>query len=200
MKKDKNIIILLTVCALLCALGTFFALINSNIMYHWFGKYTTLSLLILPFIALLIIIIASIFIFKKNKISFIVPVASALIGCLLAFVLANDASISKIESDYLKHEMALKREVQLYTDESVPAGTYTIEDNSLKWLIPERRLQKVAIGNNEYAYFFIALDTSNRYEGYVYIPDGTPMEWDEFGAFTEPLDIEKTWYYMSLLK
>ncbi len=200
MKKEKLIITLLTISALICAVGTFFALLNTNIMYHIFGDFAVFAMLILPFIALVILIISSVLIFKNNKISFILPVSTALIGCLLAFVLVNDASMSKLESDYLKHEITLKNEVNKLSSIEVPSGTYSIDNKDLKWLLPESKVQKVALGNNDYAYFFIALETSNRYEGYVYIPDGTPYDWDAYGEFTEPLDIEKTWHYMSLPK
>ena len=197
MKKDKKIIIILSVLSAISALGTFFVLINYNLIYAWFGKFALAAFLFFPLIALILFAISSIFIFKKNKVSYVLPVAISLIGCILAFTLSNEASLSKIESDFLKHELTLIQQVQKYEPQG--AGTYDLNESSLKLIIPTQKLQIVKIGNKQ-AYFFIALDASDRYEGYVYIPHGTPTDWDEYGQFTEPLDINSHWFYMSMPK
>ncbi len=199
MNKDKTTIIILGALALIFSLCTFLMLINYNTVYYYLGdKFTTLSFFIFPVLALAVFVVSSIFIFKNNKISYVVPVAIALIGCILAFVLSNDASLSKIETDYLKNENKFNQ--QIVKIENKPEGLYELDNDDLKSVIPENKVLIVSVGNNKYAYFFIALDAKDRYEGYVYIPHGTPEEWDAFGAFTEPLDIEKCWFYMSLAK
>ncbi|MBE7091625.1 MAG: hypothetical protein E7365_00380 [Clostridiales bacterium] len=199
MKKNKFIIFLLSFLAVIFSICTFLILINFNIVYYYFERFSTLVFLIFPLLSVAILVLSSILIFKKNKIVFIVPVTIALVGCLLAFVLSNDASLSKIETDYLKYENQFNSQITKLENKN--EGTYNLDDDSLKQIIPVNKVQIISVGNNKYAYFFIALDTPDRYEGYVYIPYGTPEEWDIYGAFTEDsLDINGKWYYMSLLK
>lgn len=194
-EKTKNII--LTAAGLLCALLTFLALIYCNNLYFWLGDYAIIGFIVFPVLALGIIIYASMLIFKKQKIGYVIPVAVALIGCLLAFILSNEASLSKIEGDFLKHENEFNRIVKTA---EVAEGTFDIDSKELKGVVPEQKLQTVHIGNGNFAYFLIAVDVSDRYEGYVYIPYGTPEDWDSYGFFSEPLDLDKHWFYMSLIK
>ena len=67
-------------------------------------------------------------------------------------------------------------------------------------MLPTNKVSIESVGNDKKVYFFIALDAPDRYEGYVYAPDGLPELWDFIGEFTDPLDLNKTWYYMSLHK
>ena len=198
MQKDKQLLILLSVLALVFSVCSFFALINYNVLYFYLGEFTIFAFLFFPLLCLLIFIFASTLIFKKGKISFITPVAIALIGCILAFVLSNDASISKIQGDYLKNEASFNTQIEQLSDKKT--GVYEINDYSLKWIVPLNKVQVESVGNNKYVYFFIALETEDRYEGYVYAPYGLPELWDTFGEFTEPLDLDKAWYYMLLPK
>lgn len=199
MQKDKRLLIILSVLAVIFSVLSFFALINYNVLYYNLGKYTIFAFIFFPLLCLTIFLFSSTLIFKKGKIAFITPVAIALIGCILAFVLSNDASISKIESDYLKNENQLNYHVEQLKDKNV--GVYELNDDKLKWVLPENKVQIESIGNDKKVYFFIALDTDDRYEGYVYAPYGLPELWDAFGQFTEePLDLNKSWYYMILPK
>lgn len=198
MQKDKRLLIILSALALIFSVLSFFALINYNVLYFNLGKYTIFAFIFFPLLCLAIFILSSALIFKKGKISFITPVAIALIGCILAFVLSNDASISKIQSDYLKNENKFNYHVELLSDKKF--GVYELDDDKLKWVLPENKVQIESIGNDKKVYFFIALDAEDRYEGYVYAPYGLPELWDVFGEFSEPLDLDKTWYYMLLPK
>lgn len=198
MQKDKRLLIILSALAVIFSVLSFFALINYNVLYYNLGKYTIFAFLFFPLLSLVIFIFSSTLIFKKGKISFITPVAIALIGCILAFVLSNDASLSKIESDYLKNENQLNYHITQLSDKKI--GVYELNDDKLKWIIPENKVQIESIGNNKKVYFFIALNAEDRYEGYVYAPYGLPEIWDAFGQFSEPLDLDKAWYYMILPK
>lgn len=198
MQKDKRLLIILSALALIFSVLSFFALINYNVLYHNFGKYTILAFIFFPLLCFGIFIFSSTLIFKKGKISFITPVAIALIGCILAFVLSNEASISKIQSDYLKNENQFNYCTQQLNNKKV--GVYELNDDKLKWVIPENKVQIESVGNNKNVYFFIALNAEDRYEGYVYAPYGLPELWDVFGEFSEPLDLDKAWYYMLLPK
>ena len=198
MKTDKLTITLLSALALIFSVCTFFMLINYNTAYYYFNNFTEIAFFVFPVLALSVFVVSSIFIFKKNKIAYITPVAISLIGCILAFVLSNNASLSKIQTDYLRYETEFNQQITELKDKQ--EGVYILETDSLKPVIPVNKAQIISVGNNKYAYFFIALDAKDRYEGYVYIPSGTPEDWDTYGAFSDPLDIEKSWYYMSLLK
>ena len=198
MQKDKRLLIVLSALAVIFSVLSFFALINYNVLYYNLGKYTIFAFLFFPLLSLMIFIFSSTLIFKKGKISFITPVAIALIGCILAFVLSNDASLSKIESDYLKNENQLNYHITQLSDKKI--GVYELNDDKLKRIIPENKVQIESIGNDKKVYFFIALNAEDRYEGYVYAPYGLPEIWDAFGQFSEPLDLDKAWYYMILPK
>ena len=198
MQKDKRLLIILSAFALIFSVLSFVALINYNVLYYYLGKYTIFSFIFFPLLCLVIFIISSTLIFKKGKISFITPVAIALIGCILAFILSNEASISKIESDYLKNENQFNYHIEQLSDKK--PGVYELNDDKLKWVVPVNKVQVEAVGNEKYVYFFISLNASDRYEGYVYAPYGLPELWDVFGEFSEPLDLDKTWYYMLLPK
>ncbi len=198
MKKDKLLLIFLSALAVLFSVLSFFALINYNLLYYTFGKYTIFSFIFFPFLCLVIFIISTTLIFKKSKIAFITPVAIALIGCILAFVLSNDASNSKIQADFLKNENLFNDHVEQLSNKNV--GIYDLNDKQLKWVLPTNKVSVESVGNDKMVYFFIALDAPDRYEGYVYAPDGFPELWDFLGEFTDPLDLDKTWYYMLLPK
>ncbi len=198
MKKEKNIILILSVLAVIFSVCTFLILINYNLIYYHFNEFTTLIFLIFPLLSLILFVISSILIFRKNKISFIIPVAIALIGCILAFVLSNDASLSKIETDFLKHENEFNQVIVKL--ENKPSGLYKLNNDDLKQVIPVNKVLVESVGNNKFAYFFIALDAPDRYEGYIYAPYGTPEKWMALGEFSDELDIEKKWSYMLLHK
>lgn len=198
MQKDKHLLVFLSALALIFSVLSFFALINYNVLYYNLGNYTIFAFIFFPLLCLVIFIISSTLIFKKGKISFITPVAVALIGCILAFILSNDASISKIQSDYLKNENQFNYHIEQLSDKKV--GVYKLNDDKLKWVLPENKVQIESVGNDKHVYFFIALNATDRYEGYVYAPYGLPELWDAFGEFTDPLDLDKTWYYMMLPK
>lgn len=195
-KTNKHLLLILTVLAVIFSLGTHFCLVNSSIMYYIFNNFATVALFIFPFLALTIVIISSIIIFKKSKISYIVPVAISLIGCLLAFVLADSSFSSKIQSDFLKNEKLFNDIIDHYESTDPKDGTYEIDKKELKFVIPEQKIiiESIGIGNKK-AYLMVCIDTEDRYEGYVYDPYGSPPEWLENGEFSEPLDIEQKWSY-----
>ncbi len=195
-KKDKYTFIILTILAIVFSVGTHFCLINSSLMYYAFNNLATIVFFIFPILAICIIIISTIIIFKKKKISYIVPVALSMAGCLLAFSLADSSFSSKIQSDFLKNEKAFNDIVKHYESSDTKDGTYEIENNELTFVIPENKIIIESVGNgNKKAYFFVAIDIDDRYEGYVYDPYGSPSDWLENGEFSEPLDIEKKWSY-----
>ncbi len=198
MKNEKTKLIVLTVLALAFAAGTFFILLYSNNMYHMFGKFTLAAFLLFPICDAAIAIIATTVIFKSGKISYITPVIAALVGCVLAFILVNGASLNKIESDYLRHELAFNNAVK-EIDTGKP-GIYPFKCDELKNVLPEQAVQVAAIDAKHSALLFIALDLPDRTEGYAYIPYGEPLEWDEFGEWSDPLDINGNWYYLYLIK
>ncbi len=84
LKKSKLIIFILSFVAAIFAILTHLSMINFNLMYYWFGSFTTVSLWILPILSVGIIIFSSILIFRYNKMAFITPVIFALAGTFLA--------------------------------------------------------------------------------------------------------------------
>ena len=194
--EKKYMLIALTVLSVIFSLGTHFCLINSSIMYYIFDKFTSVALFIFPLLALSIVIFSSIIIFKKSKISYIIPVAISLIGCLLAFALADSSFSSKIQSDFLKNENLFNDIIKDYESNNVENGTYEIDKKELKFVVPEQKIIIESVGNgNKKAYFIVAVDIEDRYEGYVFDPYGSPPDWLENGEFSEPLDIEQKWSY-----
>ena len=192
----KYILVIITALAVIFSLGTHFCLINSSIMYYIFDKFTSVALFIFPLLDLSIVIFSSIIIFKKNKISYIIPVAISLIGCLLAFALADSSFSSKIQSDFLKNENLFNDIIKDYESNNVENGTYEIDKKELKFVVPEQKIIIESVGNgNKKAYFIVAVDIEDRYEGYVFDPYGSPPDWLENGEFSEPLDIEQKWSY-----
>lgn len=194
-KKDKTLFIILCVCGILFSLITHLTLINNSVMYYLFGNITPIALFVFPVLCVILIFISCFFIFKKNNFSFIIPVAISLIGCLLAFTLADGSFSSKIQSDFLKNESEFKKIVEEHVSNETTEGTYEIEISKLNFVIPEKKLIISSVGNNKYAYFFVAIDIEERMEGYVYDPYGSPDEWLENGEYSEPLDIDKKWSY-----
>ena len=198
MKKHK--LILLSTLTLVCALLTYFALIYSNLIYHYFGKLTLFVTLFFPVIAFIAAVISTSEIFKNANIKYIIPVAITLVGCLLAFVLSNEGSLSKIGSDYLKNEAEFNFAAEAVLNEHTESGIFDTDFPKLFSVIPEERVIVEKLDNVHYAIFFIALETSNRYEGYTYIPFGSPIEWLDNGQFSSALDVNANWYYMCLIK
>lgn len=194
-KKDKLFLIILTLAALFFSIGTHLTLINNSLMYYIFNKFTTVALFIFPVLSIVLIVFSCFFLFKKSKISFVIPIVASLVGCLLAFTLANDSFASKIESDFLKNEQAFNQVVNEHISSNTTDGTYEFDKKELNFLIPEKKIIIASVGNNKYAYFLVAIDIEDRLEGYVYDPYGSPEDWLENGEYSEPLDIEKKWSY-----
>ncbi len=197
MKKDKIKLIILTVLALAFAAGTFFVLLYSTNIYHFFGKFTIGVFVLFPVCDAVIAIIATTVIFKTGKISYITSVIAALVGCILAFILVNDASLNKIGSDFLRHELTFNNAVKTVSSKE---GVYTFDCAELKGVLPEQKVQVVAIDAVHNAILFVALDLPDRTEGYAYVPYGEPIEWDDFGEWSDALDINGHWYYLYLIK
>ena len=199
-----------SILALVSALGTFFALLYFNFLHAILDKWTIAVVLAGPAAAVAVLIYAAIKIFKKRENAFFIPSFLAIIGCTLVFFLADSASLSKIETDYLKHETdfshtvaALKEEYITVSDGSllIQEGTFPLENAALESTVPEKRVQIIKIDDFHTIFYFIALDTDNRTEGYVYVPDELyPREWDDAASWSEPLDINSKWWYICLYK
>ena len=136
--------------------------------------------------------------FAEKKVFYTVPVAIALVGCLLAFVLVNDGFMNKLSANFLRHEQAFIQEAKRL--EALPEGEYSIEDDSLRFVLPPYRVICQKIDGRYTACCLLTVDTVDRLEGYVYIPYGAPEDWDTYGAWSDPLDIDGNWFFMSLPK
>ena len=199
-----------SVLAVLSALGTFFALLYFNFLHALLGKWTIVAVLAGPMITVAVLVYAAAKIFKKRENAFFIPSFLAIVGCLLVFFLADSASLSKIETDYLKHETdfskavaALKEEYITVSGDSllIQEGVFPLENAALESTVPEKRVQIIKIDDFHTIFYFIALDTDNRTEGYVYVPDDLyPREWDDSATWSEPLDINSKWWYICLYK
>ncbi len=199
LKHPKLIIFILSFIGIVFAVLTHLSLINPNLMYHYFGNYTTLVLYILPFLSLVLIILSSIFFFKYKKISFIAPIVFALAGTFLAFTLAEDSYLSKIESDFLKHEKVFNKIIE--DPQYQKEGQYKLNDESIFSVAPEQKLIVEEVINNSYAYCIVTIDLEDRFEGYVYTKNGIPLEWNSFDINPPtPLDIEQNWMYFICYK
>ena len=198
-KKDfihsKKFIIILSIIAFVFALCTHFVLVNNSLMYYIFDKFTPISLFIFPVLSVILIIFCCSFIFKEGKISFVTPVAISLIGCLLAFVLADASFSSKIQSDFLKKEIVFNQVIQEVSLAEKPEGVYEIDKKELGLIAPEQKIIIKNVGNGKLAYCIITIDTEDRFEGYVFDPYGSPDDWLRNGEYSEPLDIENKWSY-----
>ena len=191
----KIFLIVLCILALFFALCTHLTLVNNSMMYHLFDKYTSVALFLFPILSFILIIFCCNLIFMKNKISFITPVAISLIGCLLAFVLADNSFSSKIQSDFLKKENVFNQIIKDISSENKLEGIYDIDNNDLKLIAPEQKIIIESVGNGKLAYCIVTIDTIDRFEGYVYDPYGSPDDWLRNGEYSEPLDIENKWSY-----
>lgn len=192
---SKKFLIILCIIALFFALCTHFTLVNNSLMYYLFNNLTTVALFIFPVLSIILIIFCCTIIFKENKISFITPVAISLIGCLLAFVLAENSFSSKIQSDFLKNEKVFNQIIEEFSSENKSEGVFEIDSKELKFIAPEQKIVIKSVGNGKLAYCIITIDTNDRFEGYVFDPYGSPDDWLKNGEYSEPLDIENKWSY-----
>ncbi len=196
-------IFILSFLSLVTSVCTYLVLINYNLVYFYFKEYSIFAFIVFPLITAAIVVFTGALIFKNNKMIYLVPATIGIVGCLLAFVLSNDGSNAKIESDFLKNEDCFNQALVLVEDVAPSDEIIEIDVPELKWVLPESKAMIVSVGNGKKAYFFIASDLSDRYEGYVYAPSGTPIEWDDYGYFYPEegsLDLNGAWFYMSLLK
>ena len=69
-KKDKYTFVILTALAVVFSIGTHFCLINSSLMYYAFNNLATVVFFIFPILAICTMIVSSIIVFKKKKISY----------------------------------------------------------------------------------------------------------------------------------
>jgi hypothetical protein len=122
------------------------------------------------------------------------PVAISLIGCLLAFVLADSSFSSKIQSDFLKKETVFNQIIDDISTKDAE-GTYEIDVNELNFIAPEQKVIVKSVGNGKMAYCVVTIDLDDRFEGYVYDPYGSPDDWLQNGEYSLPLDIENKWSY-----
>ncbi len=204
LKETKALI--LTIGAILCVAGSFFSFYFFNLICYYLDSFSIFGFLFFPIIAVILSILAILTTFKEKSMLYVVPVAICLIGCLLAFSFSNDVSNSKIQSDYLENEndfdIAIEYVEKFYGDDNnfVKEGIYEVKIPALQFVLLENKVLVDNIGNGKSAYLLITLDEENRYEGYAYIPHGTSLEWDDYGYFSEPLDLDGKWFYMSLLK
>ncbi len=192
---SKKFLIIICILALIFALCTHWTLINNSIMYYLFDDFTPLALLFFPAMSIILVVFSCILLFKNNKISFITPIAISLIGCLLAFVLADNSFSSKIQSDFLKNETAFNKIIAKISSENKSDGIYEIESKELKFIAPEQKIIVKSVGNGKLAYCIITIDLDDRFEGYVYDPNGSPDDWLKNGEYSVPLDIENKWSY-----
>lgn len=190
----KLFLILTCILSLLFALGTHWMLINNSFAYYLFDDFTPIALFIFPVLSLIVIVFCCSLIFKYNKISFLTPVAISLIGCLLAFVLADSSFSSKIQSDFLKKETVFNQIIDDISTKDAE-GTYEIDVNELNFIAPEQKVIVKSVGNGKMAYCVVTIDLDDRFEGYVYDPYGSPDDWLQNGEYSLPLDIENKWSY-----
>jgi len=198
-KRDKRNNLIFCAIALLFPLLIFLLLLETNLAYYFFGSFAKALVFILPICAIIISVISTVFVFKRKKISFIIPVAIAVAGSILAFTLSSEAQMSKISGDFLKHETELNSLVENVLAEEYDTGIYDIDCDELFAILP---LQKVVVEDayTGTALFFLTLELDDRYEGYAYIPFGSVEDWTNYGEWSDALDIEGDWYYLSVLK
>lgn len=210
MPKVKTKIWITSVIAVIAAMAAFFAMLYFNSLHMLLGKWTIAAVLAGPVLALAVAVYAAFGIFKKGENLFFLPTILAIVGCLLAFLLVNGASLSKIEADFLKHEADFSKAVTAIKEErvtvsngvlSIQEGVFSLADEALRGPVPRQQVQVIKIDEFHAIYYFIALDAADRTEGYVYVPDDLyPKEWDNTASWSEPLDINSKWWYICLYK
>lgn len=207
----KNIkFIILSFLGLLPAIATFFAMLYYNTFYSFIGDKATLACWICPAIAIVYLGILIFLLFNKKENKFAIPVLTVVISLILAFSLVSEASLSKMESDFLDNELAFNSAVKQLKDEhylingdsyTINEGTYAVTDEALFSAIPTKQVRLTAIDQTHAAFLFLTLDNSQRTEGYAYVPHGTPLDWDPlYMEWSDPLDLEADWYYICIYK
>ncbi len=194
----KLYLILFSLSAIIFAVFAHLAFINFSLIYHFFGKFAPIMFFIFPILSLTLIIISAVIIFKHNKMSFITPIAIALAGTFMAIALVNDSSNTKMQSDFLKHEKTFNQIVN--NPQIQKEGEYEIDEKSIFYVAPEQKVIVESIGDGKFAYCIVTLDLEDRFEGYVYEPNGPPMEWELVGQYSEKLDINEKWSYFVYYK
>ncbi len=210
MAKIKWTVWLVSAAAILSALIAFFSMLYFNVLHAMLGKWTMAVVLAGPALALLLIVCSTVMIFKKRENLFFIPSVLAIVCCLLAFFFADSASLSKIEADYLKYETEFSQAVDEIKQQyisvsgdslSIQEGVFPLASETLSKPVPEKKVQIIKIDDFHAIYYFIALDTDNRTEGYVYVPDDLyPRSWDDSAMWSDPLDINSKWWYVCLYK
>ena len=208
MKNVKYII--LSILGLLPAVAAFFSMLFYNTLYAAIGDKATVLYWLFPAISIIFLGILIFVLFYKKDNKFAIPIFSVLISIILAFVLISDASTNKIHSDFLSNELAfnsaikqLKQEHYIISgdDYKINAGTYEIQDEALFSAVPTKQVMLTKIGEKHSAFLFITIDNAKRTEGYAYVPDGTPLDWDPaFIEWSDALDIDGNWYYICIYK
>lgn len=198
LKHTKLYLILFSLLTILFAVFTHLSFINFSLMYHFFGKYTPVMFFVFPLLSLALIIMSAVFIFKYNKMAFITPIALALAGTFMAIALVNDSSNTKMQSDFLKHESIFNEIVN--NPEIQKEGIYEIDEKSIFFVAPEQKVIVKSISDGKFAYCIVTLDLEDRFEGYVYEPNGPPIEWELVGQYSEKLDINEKWSYFVYYK
>lgn len=199
-----------SILGLLPALAAFFSMLYYNALYALIGSKATVLYWICPAIAIVYLGILIFILFKQKDNKFAFPIFTVLISLVLAFALISDASTSKITSDFLANELAFNQAVKDLKQEhyvisgdeyTINAGTFTLKNEGLYSAVPTKQVKLSKIDEKHSAFLFITLDNNMRTEGYAFVPDGTPFEWDPINMeWSEPLDIDGNWYYVCIYK
>ena len=208
MKNVKYIIF--SILGLLPALAAFFSMLYYNAFYALLGSNATLLCWLFPAIAIIYLGALIFILFNKKENKFAIPIFTVLLSLVLAFTLISDASNSKIEADFLDNELVfnqaikdLKKEYYVINGNSytINAGTFDLKAEELFSTIPTKQVKISKIDETHAAFLFITLDNEVRTEGYAYLPDGTPFDWDPLNMeWSEPLDLEGNWCYVCIYK
>lgn len=208
MKNVKYIIF--SILGLLPSIAAFFSMLYYNVLYALIGSKATILYWLCPAIVVIYLSILIFLLFKRKDNKLAIPIFTALISIVLAFTLISEASTSKITSDFLDNELAFNHTIKSLKEEhyiidgdsyTINAGIFDLKNEELYSCVPTKKVKLSKIDENHAAFLFITLDNTMRTEGYAYVPDGTPFEWDPVNMeWSEALDIDGNWYYVCIYK
>lgn len=203
-------IVLLSISALLPGILSFLSMLFYNRLHAFIGNVATYLYWVFPILAILAFSVLMVLTFKLKINKLVIPAAIVILTTLVAFLVIGQVSNSKISSDFLNNELDFINEVRSLKENNyivnnddfeINEGIFDISTEKLNDAVPTKKVQIIKIDEHHSAFLFIALQTNDRIEGYAYIPDGAPMEWNALNSeWSESLDINNTWYYICLYK